>query len=87
MIHQYQKKLKLKLNTHVSSHVVVLGVTTSGNGSGGSDTAVDGVDGPEHIGVLQEVGQGLVRAGLESCRVTSSSGIESVDRSQNGVCI
>ena len=73
--------------THVAAIVGVLGVAASSNGSGGSDAAVDGVDGAESVNVKLQVGQGLIRAGLERGGVTSSSGIESVGRSENSVSI
>ena len=73
--------------TYVSTLVAILGVTTSSDGSSGSNTAVDGVDRTESIDVNLQVGQGLIRAGLEGVGVTSSSRIESVDRSEDGVSI
>ena len=67
--------------------VAILGVTTSSDRGGGSNATVDGVDGAESVNVNLQVGQGLIRAGLERGGVTSSSGIESVGRSENGVSI
>ena len=46
--------------THVASLVGILGITTSGDSSSRSNTAVDVVDGTESINVNLQVRQGLI---------------------------
>lgn len=69
----------------VSAVVAVLGVATSGDGSVGSDAAVDGVDRAEGVDVDLVVGERAVRAGLERERVASGGGVEGVDGGEDAV--
>lgn len=70
---------------YVASLVGIFRVSTSSDGSSGSNTAVDRVDGTESIDVNLQVRQSLIGARLESESITSRSGVESVDRSENSV--
>ena len=71
----------------VTAVVRVLGVAASSDGSVGSNTAVDCVDGTERVDVDLEVGEGLVRARLEGEGVASRSSVERVDGGEDGVSV
>lgn len=72
-------------DTHVTAHVRVFRVPTSGDGLARGHGRVDTVDSPERIGVNLQVGQSLVTARLEGRDITQSSGIEGMDRGEDGV--
>ena len=74
-------------DTHVSTLIDVLGVATGSDGSVGGNAKVDGIDVAEGVDIGFEVGERLVRTGLEGGIIATCADVKGVNGRKDGVCV